>query len=154
MKYLEITDPDSVSSLVLHDGSYVSYQIYFELPVAADIHIGRLGRHFFPRGSYVYTGSARKNMRARILRHIARQKKKYWHVDYLLSRPGITFIRILLSEVEECELNRRTPGRVTVAGFGSSDCTSGCISHLKFITGFTEKSNRHSQTNARSVRRS
>ncbi len=138
MKSLEIAIPDKYSSWEPLNDSFISYQLYFELPTAARIRVGKLGTYLFARGSYVYTGSARKNIRGRIIRHLTCHKKKHWHIDYILSRPGIRFIKVLVSNEEECALNGRAPGKAMIPGFGSSDCTCGCSSHLKFISSVTE----------------
>lgn len=95
--------------------------------------IGRLGEFDFPAGDYVYTGSARRNLEARIARHLRRDKRLRWHIDYLLAAPGVTVGEVRRSDVAECVLNQATAGRVPVPGFGASDCRQGCGSHLKFL---------------------
>ncbi|HWT79449.1 MAG TPA: DUF123 domain-containing protein, partial [Candidatus Methylomirabilis sp.] len=37
----------------------------------------RAGR--FQRGWYVYTGSAKRNLASRLLRHLCRRKQMHWH---------------------------------------------------------------------------
>jgi Uri superfamily endonuclease len=39
------------------------------------ITIGRLGRFRFPAGLYTYTGSAKRNLEARIRRHLSRANR-------------------------------------------------------------------------------
>jgi Uri superfamily endonuclease len=55
-----------------------------------------------------------------------------WHIDYLLADPHASVTRVTLTSMEECCLNQETEGRIVVPGFGSSDCTDHCGSHLKF----------------------
>lgn len=145
MKSLEITDVMSFPFLKLRDGLYTSYQLHFTIGRPVALRIGKLGRYTLPAGSYVYTGSARSRLRARILRHISMKKKLHWHIDYLLANPGITLRKIVLFRMKECKLNRRTPGDIIVRGFGSSDCRAGCGSHLKFKTDDAKRTNRHSR---------
>ncbi len=48
-----------------------------------------LGRVHIEKGYYIYVGSARGpgGVRARLRRHFSRDKKPWWHIDYLLSLP-------------------------------------------------------------------
>lgn len=148
---MERENIQAVSSLFPPDNPYISYQLYLEVKSPVHILVGRLGYRLFPRGRYVYTGSARKNMRARILRHISARKKNHWHIDYLLSAKGVNICKIIMSDLEECRLNRMCEGEIVVKGFGSTDCHDGCGSHLKFI-GDTKRTNRQTHSNVKSVR--
>ena len=62
-----------------------SYQLHIRLSRPICCQIGRLGRFDFPAGRYLYTGSARRNMAARLTRHLQREKPLRWHIDYLLT---------------------------------------------------------------------
>ena len=110
-----------------------SYQLRVLLTQDLRLVVGRLGSFNFPAGEYVYTGSARKNLEARVARHLAGAKKLHWHIDYLLASPNVRVVEVELSEVAECELNRGTAGTVLVPRFGATDCRSGCGSHLKYL---------------------
>jgi Uri superfamily endonuclease len=110
----------------------VSYRLHIGLARPLRLRIGRLGTFDFPAGTYVYTGSARAAMDARIARHLSATKTLRWHVDYLLAADGVRVLRVERSAVAECALNRSTPGAIVAPGFGSSDCRAGCGSHLKF----------------------
>jgi sugar fermentation stimulation protein A len=101
------------------------------LPEDSEIGIGKLGTFSFPKGFYVYTGSALSSLKGRIGRHLGKDKKLKWHIDYFLEKAvSIAFVPIAASEREECEINSKflTEGEVVAKGFGSSDCS--CISHL------------------------
>lgn len=148
---MEITDLQANCSLISHGSPYISYQLYIDVPAAVERKVGKLGRCTFPQGTYVYTGSARKNIRGRVLRHLSARKNLHWHIDYLLSVPGITISKVVLSEVEECELNAATSGEIVVRRFGATDCRHGCVSHLKFFDN-TKRTNRQTQSNAKHVR--
>lgn len=112
--------------------SLATYQLFIDLAQPLRVRIGKLGEFDFPAGNYVYTGSARRNLEARIARHLRREKRLRWHIDYLLAAPGVTVTRVRRSDVAECALNQATAGSVPVPGFGASDCRQGCGSHLKF----------------------
>ncbi len=112
-----------------------SYQLHINLKDNAEIEIGKLGIFTFPMGNYVYTGSAKKNIDARIERHKSNSpdKKLRWHVDYLLNHESAKIIEVQKFDEEECVLNQKASGEIIVAGFGSSDCKNGCKSHLKYL---------------------
>jgi Uri superfamily endonuclease len=82
-----------------------------------------------------YTGSAKKNIDARIERHKSSSpdKKLHWHIDFLLNDKNSKIIEVQKFDEEECILNQKATGEIIVAGFGSSDCKSGCKSHLKYL---------------------
>ena len=145
MRTIEIVKVQSFPAIVPANSPYVSYQIHFKLSAPLTLKIGKLGTHYLPAGNYVYTGSAKRNIRARVLRHLTGARKKHWHIDYLLADPGISFTRIVLSEISECKLNTGTDGRIIVPRFGSTDCGEGCGSHLKLVDE-NRSTKRQSQT--------
>ena len=99
-----------------------SYQFFITLSQDTKIHTGRLGLFLFPRGLYIYSGSAKRNIDKRIERHLSKIKKLHWHIDYFLMEKETAVIKVLKSELEECELNRSVDGKIIVKGFGSTDC--------------------------------
>ncbi len=109
----------------------VSYQLLIEVAAPVRCRIGRLGEFVFAPGCYVYTGSARRALEARIARHLRPQKTLHWHIDYLLAAPGVSVVDVKRSARPECLLNRAARGIVVVPGFGASDCRAGCGAHLK-----------------------
>jgi len=110
-----------------------SYRLYIRLEVGCSLQIGRLGRFDFPAGHYIYTGSARRNLEARIRRHLASDKQPHWHIDYLLAFGEARVVGVETSPRAECRWNRMTPGTIVAPGFGASDCRNGCGSHLKYL---------------------
>lgn len=115
----------------LPSGAWISYILFLRLAEPVGLEIGRLGRCTFPAGEYGYFGSARKNLAARINRHLRRRKKRHWHIDYLLADPVAEITRVVISTRPECELVREWGGKVIIPGFGASDCRAGCDSHLR-----------------------
>ena len=110
-----------------------SYQLFINVTKEINLKVGKLGRFIFPIGSYVYTGSAKKNIDKRIERHFAKKKKLHWHIDYLLNNDAVKIIDIKKSEIIECILNKKINGTTIIKGFGSSDCNLCCGSHLKYL---------------------
>lgn len=112
---------------------YISYQLDIILVEPARLSIGKLGIYDFPAGHYVYTGSAKCNIEARIARHLRQDKKLRWHIDYLLASPYASVTKVTRFVQGECEFNQNTAGKILIAGFGASDCRAGCGSHLKYL---------------------
>ena len=110
-----------------------SYQLLIKVTKDIDLKVGKLGRFIFLVGSYVYTGSAKTNIDKRIERHLCKEKKLHWHIDYLLNNDDVKIIDIKKSEMIECSLNKKTFGTIIIKGFGSSDCNLCCGSHLKYL---------------------
>jgi sugar fermentation stimulation protein A len=102
------------------------------------IRVGKLGAIVFPQGTYLYAGSARNGLKARLAHHLKRPKKrKHWHIDYLLDCPQAKISKIFFrfaSPLRECDLVKRLKkiptAQIVVRRFGDSDCVMGCGSHL------------------------
>jgi Uri superfamily endonuclease len=110
-----------------------SYQLLIHVSQPLRCAIGRLGEFDFPAGRYVYTGSARRNLDARIARHVRHEKTLRWHIDFLLTSPGVRVVDVIRSRSGECALNRASRGRILAVGFGASDCRADCVAHLKYL---------------------
>ncbi|MCL5268581.1 MAG: GIY-YIG nuclease family protein [Bacteroidetes bacterium] len=115
------------------DDTHTTYKIFFTIPSKRSLTVGKLGTFEFPAGDYAYTGSAKKNMKHRLTRHVTKQKRLRWHIDYLLALKDVTVNRIELFSQPECTINASTPGTIPVRRFGASDCKSHCVSHLKLL---------------------
>ncbi|MFH1603753.1 MAG: GIY-YIG nuclease family protein [Pseudomonadota bacterium] len=111
----------------------ISYQLRIDVKRPVRVRVGRLGHFLFPAGRYVYTGSAKRNLEARIARHLRKQKALRWHIDWLLSAPGVGIAAVKRSGKVECALNQEIVGTDVVPGFGASDCRKGCGSHLRYL---------------------
>ena len=108
------------------------YILLFELMKDAEIKIGSLNKIKFEKGNYVYVGSAQNNIEKRIARHKLKNKKMFWHIDYLLSKKFIEVITTFYKKSkksEECKIayNLSRTG-ISIPNFGCSDCN--CKSHL------------------------
>ncbi len=115
------------------DASLCTYQLHIIVARPRILRIGRLGTFRFPAGRYLYTGSARRSLLARVRRHLSQDKKRRWHIDYLLSAHAVKVIDVILTSDGECPFNRRAVGEIIVPGFGASDCRARCGSHLTFL---------------------
>lgn len=111
---------------------FQTYQLIFTLCEMVRLQIGKLGVFNFPAGFYIYTGSAKKNIGARVQRHVCREKKLRWHIDYLLTSPAVQIIDIYYYTETECVIHQQSAGQILIPHFGASDCRNHCGSHLRF----------------------
>jgi Uri superfamily endonuclease len=105
------------------------------LSQAKTVTIGRLGRFDFAGGNHVYVGSAfgPGGLRARLGRHMRKEKRLHWHIDYLLEEAQLCGIWQAPGVVRrECQwaqaLAELVGSQIPVPGFGASDCD--CVAHL------------------------
>lgn len=116
------------------------YTLLLRVKADTRLHVGRLGRTHLQPGLYAYTGSARgkggASLPARMTRHLRRRKPAFWHIDYLLGSSAVAVDTVAYASTVrplECTVNKAilAGGRsAIVAGFGASDCDSGCRGHL------------------------
>jgi len=108
------------------------YVLFLDVNRNIRVNTGSLGIVHFRNGCYAYVGSAQNNLEKRVARHCTRVKRKFWHVDYLLSNRSVRITEILFKAAgkdEECKIADRLQSVGTpLIGFGSSDCR--CKSHL------------------------
>jgi Uri superfamily endonuclease len=106
------------------------------------VEVGALGSITFPKGEYVYVGSALNSLEPRIERHLQTSKGEHdvthWHIDYLLREPAATIQEIYVIETDvklECSIAEKVSEHgQPVRGFGCSDCR--CVSHFYRVEGF------------------
>ena len=101
--------------------------------------VGRVGEVCLARGTYLYVGSAQRNLAARVGRHFAREKRIRWHIDHLTTHADVTVTRAAiwpLGKEWECQLAEALVAAElaerVVPGFGASDCR--CGGHLLRVT--------------------
>ena len=120
-----LTYPQSILERENHDSG--DYLFILHLADAKDIAIG---------SNYVYTGSARKNLAARLARHSRKRKKMHWHIDYLRQEADVVAaLPVRTADDLEHDLARAVDAVADwrIEGFGCTDCD--CPSHL---FGFAE----------------
>lgn len=112
-----------------------SYGLLLEVSRPFCATVGRLGRCYLAPGAYLYVGSARRGLMKRLARHIRRDKVRRWHIDYLTTAKEVRVAGALVTaDYEECalrELLETGQGwHAVLPGFGASDCSGACTSHL------------------------
>ncbi len=122
-----------------------TYILLIELLENMEIKIGALDNIKFRAGFYAYVGSALNGLEARIARHLRKEKKPYWHIDYLLVHGRVQNIFYIEGSVKkECDIARNLAARFnSIKGFGSSDCD--CVSHL-FYSADKRKLEEHAES--------
>ena len=111
----------------------VTYQLLLRIRRPTCVSLRRGPGHQLMPGYYVYTGSARRGMAARVARHRRRDKPRRWHIDTLTRTSWIRVIGVRYSPAAECRVNQALPGTAIIPGFGASDCRAGCHAHLQQI---------------------
>ena len=120
------------------------YTLLLFLSKQVCLNIGRLGKQRFPMGYYTYTGSAlgkgASSLKHRIARHLRKEKRRFWHIDYLLANKNVSVEAVIVAETNEnmeCKTNQHIKtimeAKVPVKGFGASDCRKNCKSHLLYF---------------------
>jgi Uri superfamily endonuclease len=81
---------------------------------------------------YAYIGSAQSSIESRIKRHIRKEKRLFWHIDYLLTGDAVKITQIYyLTGDKTCECQTAqliAKHSEPVPNFGCSGCH--CKSHL------------------------
>ena len=112
----------------------MNYILGIVLDKDIEIKIKSLGKINLKKGFYLYVGTAKKNFEARINRHLIKKKKRFWHIDYLLSLKDVKIKEIWITDkIKECQIANllNKEGYSFINRFGSSDCK--CPSHLFFV---------------------
>lgn len=66
--------------------------MFLRLEKRQPIKIGRFPETYFEPGYYVYVGRTRRGLKARIQRHLKKNKKTFRHIDYLTRKAQVTEI--------------------------------------------------------------
>lgn len=130
-----------------------AYVLIIELREPREIVVGKLGEFLFPGGYYAYTGSAMSGISRRVERHLRREKRFRWHIDYFLEFAAIKEVLIFESDIKiECMVNQRVASllnaEIVAPGFGAGDCREGCGSHLLRIPDSSIISERFSRSHS------
>jgi Uri superfamily endonuclease len=108
------------------------YALVICLENDAALNIGALGMISFKKGFYIYVGSAQTNLEQRVRRHLRKEKRLFWHIDYLLDNNAARVEKVFHMEDDkaaECVVANEISKRgEAVISFGCSDCN--CKSHL------------------------
>ena len=117
-----------------------TYALILQCDSKVSAQIGHWGQIEILPGYYLYIGSAfgPGGVRARVSRHLRKDKSKHWHIDYL--REFVAPLEVWISyeperfEHQWAETFYKMYGMIPIQGFGCSDCK--CYSHL-FYTAIT-----------------
>jgi sugar fermentation stimulation protein A len=120
------------------------YTLILFLSKEIRLKVGKLGTQRFPRGYYTYTGSAlgigSSSLKYRVLRHLKKKKRKFWHIDFLLGHKNVYLTGLIAANIDkrvECKINRyiktKERAKIPVPHFGASDCKKNCGSHLLYF---------------------
>jgi sugar fermentation stimulation protein A len=117
--------------------NFGAYAVIYYLKEGNKIAVPRFGEYFLRKGWYVYSGSAKKNMIHRVSRHIRKEKKLKWHIDYFSVLDNVIPKEIFLFEHRnECEINRlfkEAGGGIIIDNFGATDCKNKCGTHFLYF---------------------
>lgn len=112
-----------------------SYILFIRIKRYIKARIGARGVEEFAAGYYMYIGSGKKNLMERIKRHLKMRKKKFWHIDYILTKKDVSIIDIFVSEKTESQIVNRVLNLNSVKPFdrrfGASDTVN--ITHLFYL---------------------
>ena len=126
------------------------YTLVISLSREICLNVGKLSQQRFPKGHYTYTGSAlgkgALSLKRRISRHLQKEKRNFWHIDFLLANENATVTTVVAAQTNEkleCKLSshirREGSAKILVKGFGASDCRENCGSHFLFYPDITEE---------------
>jgi len=115
------------------------YCLLIRLEGSACVRIGKIGIRFFKKGVYIYVGSATgigpTSLEGRIGRHVKKNKRCYWHIDYFLKTDEALIKYAIFSKADailECNMvkciEKYLEIEYPVKEFGSSDCS--CFAHI------------------------
>jgi Uri superfamily endonuclease len=114
------------------------YVLIIRINQAIQLKIGALGELAFAEGLYAYVGSAQNNLELRVARHRRKEKRLFWHIDYLLNNEAAEVMTVYYKpgrKTEECKIASLLEANAQpIAGFGCSDCN--CNSHLFWAKNF------------------
>ena len=113
-----------------------AYILLIKLNSNKNIRVGSLGKLEFKKGFYCYVGSAigSTTIENRCKRHLIKNKKMKWHIDYFRKEAEIVNIFAIPSRRRiECKIARKILKKADsfIPKFGSSDCN--CKSHLFYF---------------------
>jgi Uri superfamily endonuclease len=114
------------------------YVLIIDINKDVNVNIGAKGKVAFKKGLYAYVGSAQANLEQRVRRHLRKQKRLFWHIDYLVNSETAKIIKVFHKEAdktEECAVAEMLDEEGNaVEGFGCSDCN--CKTHLFHIKNY------------------
>jgi Uri superfamily endonuclease len=113
-----------------------TYLLVIEARENQRLSVGKQSATNFSKGIYLYVGRAKRGLQRRIERHLRKEKKNFWHIDYLLQKAKVQEVWIRRDFFDECQtaLEVRSflkDSLIPLKKFGASDCS--CVSHLFYL---------------------
>ncbi|MEJ2248572.1 MAG: GIY-YIG nuclease family protein [Candidatus Lokiarchaeota archaeon] len=120
-----------------------TYLLIIFLHKKSRIKYGKRNVSEFPKGYYIYVGSAlgrsgSATLLNRVKRHLMgkNQKQNHWHIDYFLANEStsLTSLYLIPSNIRwECQIAQELLKKASkvIKGFGASDCH--CEGHLFYF---------------------
>jgi len=107
------------------------------------IKVAKLPETYYQPGFYLYVGRAKRGLRKRVDRHLRRDKKLFWHIDYLLQKSKVDEVWTRHDFLDECRTAKKIAqiaksSLILDNHFGASDCR--CPGHLVYVADFDELS--------------
>ncbi len=138
-------DAQRVQRAWVVNGMQGSYCLIISVRAKETVSTASLGKVGFKKGYWMYIGSAQgkgsTNLENRLRRHFRDEKKIHWHVDYLL-QTNANLLEAVWAETSadmECVIAQHLESLEDFIwgpkGFGATDCTKSCSSHLLYYRG-------------------
>ena len=77
------------------------YVLIIQVSNDVAVHVGALGKLTFTKGLYAYVGSAQVNLEKRVGRHLGKEKRKFWHIDYLLGNNAAKVLGVFHKQADK-----------------------------------------------------
>jgi Uri superfamily endonuclease len=117
-----------------------TYILFIKVKRRFRTRIGGKGVKEFEAGYYLYVGSGRENLVQRIKRHLRMEKRKFWHIDYMLASKHVAIRDVYLTDLAEEEIVLRLEkSDLTIphdAYFGASDSRKS--THLFYCSSYAD----------------
>ncbi|MBF0444214.1 MAG: GIY-YIG nuclease family protein [Magnetococcales bacterium] len=110
-----------------------TYTLLIKYTKRHSVEVGAKGYIDIKAGSYLYVGSAKKSWEKRVGRHLKKEKKMRWHIDYLLTTAGTSVSEVWINH-DNCEcdtakaISNLKNSMIIAKKIGSSDCH--CPTHF------------------------
>lgn len=120
------------------------YVLVLRLKKGQKIKVAKLPETYFSSGCYLYVGRAKRGLKKRLERHLRKDKKLFWHIDYFLGRAEVMDVWIKLNFFDECRIVSQIRKFLKNSGipqkkFGASDCR--CSGHLLYLRDIDDLNN-------------
>lgn len=124
------------------------YGLVLRLKRRQTIKVGKWGKSYFEAGLYLYIGRAQRGLRRRLERHLRKDKRLFWHIDYFLEKAEVKEVWVKPDSFDECGTVQKVRKRlknpeIAHRKFGASDCR--CPGHLLYLPVASELENLRKQ---------